>query len=201
MQLSFSIIEYLLPASPPVLSVGKYGFRSIVVLGMAEIYKIFSWWVGRSDTSWVSDRPSTAYTRRPTSLHQPHAWSAWEKWGIRNTAPFFPHIISIGLIAFSRHICYFPSFPSPSFYPSNHFLVDSADIVHRRSDNHCTMSYDEIEIEDMSWNEELQAFTYPCPCGDLFQITMVCTRFPLTHQHPFSHFWMPFPSVFYYNYH
>ena len=35
------------------------------------------------------------------------------------------------------------------------------------------MSYDDIEIEDMSWSEELQAFTYPCPCGDLFQITLV----------------------------
>ncbi len=33
--------------------------------------------------------------------------------------------------------------------------------------------YDEIEIEDMEWNEELDAFTYSCPCGDLFQITMV----------------------------
>lgn len=33
------------------------------------------------------------------------------------------------------------------------------------------MSYDDIEIEDMEWNEELSAFTYPCPCGDLFQIT------------------------------
>ncbi|WCJ33818.1 Diphthamide biosynthesis protein 3 [Euphorbia peplus] len=33
------------------------------------------------------------------------------------------------------------------------------------------MSYDDVEIEDMPWNEELQAFTYPCPCGDLFQIT------------------------------
>jgi len=28
-----------------------------------------------------------------------------------------------------------------------------------------------VEIEDMEWNEEMQAFTYPCPCGDLFQIT------------------------------
>ncbi|KAK9170591.1 hypothetical protein Syun_002731 [Stephania yunnanensis] len=33
------------------------------------------------------------------------------------------------------------------------------------------MSYDDVEIEDMEWNEELGAFTYPCPCGDLFQIT------------------------------
>nr|DAD42513.1 TPA_asm: hypothetical protein HUJ06_000743 [Nelumbo nucifera] len=33
------------------------------------------------------------------------------------------------------------------------------------------MSYDDVEIEDMEWEEELQAFTYPCPCGDLFQIT------------------------------
>jgi diphthamide biosynthesis protein 3 len=32
--------------------------------------------------------------------------------------------------------------------------------------------YDEVEIEDMDWNDELNAFTYSCPCGDLFQITM-----------------------------
>lgn len=36
------------------------------------------------------------------------------------------------------------------------------------------MSYDDVEIEDMEWNDEIQAFTYPCPCGDLFQITKVC---------------------------
>lgn len=35
------------------------------------------------------------------------------------------------------------------------------------------MSYDEVEIEDMTWNDKLQAYTYPCPCGDLFQITLV----------------------------
>lgn len=33
------------------------------------------------------------------------------------------------------------------------------------------MSYDDVEIEDMEWNEELKSYTYPCPCGDLFQIT------------------------------
>ncbi|KAK2079844.1 hypothetical protein QBZ16_002239 [Prototheca wickerhamii] len=32
--------------------------------------------------------------------------------------------------------------------------------------------HDEVEIEDMEWNESLQAFTYECPCGDLFQITL-----------------------------
>lgn len=32
--------------------------------------------------------------------------------------------------------------------------------------------HDEIEIEDMDWSDDLQAFTYQCPCGDLFQITM-----------------------------
>lgn len=35
------------------------------------------------------------------------------------------------------------------------------------------MAYDEVEIEDMKWNEKLEAFTYPCPCGDLFQISLV----------------------------
>mmetsp|Transcript_68890 Transcript_68890/g.139697 ORF Transcript_68890/g.139697 Transcript_68890/m.139697 type:complete len:85 (+) Transcript_68890:113-367(+) len=34
------------------------------------------------------------------------------------------------------------------------------------------MSYDEIEIEDMAWDDELNAYTYSCPCGDLFQITL-----------------------------
>ena len=43
--------------------------------------------------------------------------------------------------------------------------------------------YDEIEIEDMDWNEELDAFTYSCPCGDLFQITMVGAA-PPTHSPP-----------------
>jgi diphthamide biosynthesis protein 3 len=31
--------------------------------------------------------------------------------------------------------------------------------------------YDTVEIEDMEWDDELGAFTYMCPCGDLFQIT------------------------------
>lgn len=34
-------------------------------------------------------------------------------------------------------------------------------------------AYDEIELEDMEWSEDLKAFTYQCPCGDLFQITVV----------------------------
>lgn len=30
--------------------------------------------------------------------------------------------------------------------------------------------YDEIEIEDMTFDADLQLYTYPCPCGDRFQI-------------------------------
>lgn len=33
-------------------------------------------------------------------------------------------------------------------------------------------AYDDIELEDMDWSEELNAYTYPCPCGDLFRITL-----------------------------
>lgn len=32
--------------------------------------------------------------------------------------------------------------------------------------------YDTVEIEDMSFNEELEAFFYPCPCGDKFVISL-----------------------------
>ena len=32
--------------------------------------------------------------------------------------------------------------------------------------------YDEVEIDDMSWEESLSTFFYNCPCGDKFAITM-----------------------------
>ena len=33
-------------------------------------------------------------------------------------------------------------------------------------------AYDEVDLEDMEWSEELEAFTHQCPCGDFFQITL-----------------------------
>lgn len=39
--------------------------------------------------------------------------------------------------------------------------------------------YDEVEIEDMAWDEGLQSFTFQCPCGDLFQISLVRFFVPL----------------------
>ena len=32
--------------------------------------------------------------------------------------------------------------------------------------------YDEIEIEDMTWDPTLQIYHYPCPCGDRFEICL-----------------------------
>lgn len=32
--------------------------------------------------------------------------------------------------------------------------------------------YDEIEIEDMTWDPQLRLFHFPCPCGDQFEITI-----------------------------
>lgn len=32
--------------------------------------------------------------------------------------------------------------------------------------------YDEIEIEDMKYDEVNQVYTYPCPCGDRFIISL-----------------------------
>ncbi|EKM78863.1 hypothetical protein AGABI1DRAFT_85755 [Agaricus bisporus var. burnettii JB137-S8] len=31
--------------------------------------------------------------------------------------------------------------------------------------------YDEIEIEDMTWDAEKRVYHYPCPCGDRFEIS------------------------------
>jgi len=33
--------------------------------------------------------------------------------------------------------------------------------------------HDEVEIEDFEYDEELETYFYPCPCGDQFQITKV----------------------------
>lgn len=32
--------------------------------------------------------------------------------------------------------------------------------------------YDEIEIEDMIFDADMGILTYPCPCGDKFQIAL-----------------------------
>jgi hypothetical protein len=32
--------------------------------------------------------------------------------------------------------------------------------------------YDEIEIDDLDFEEDDQTFYYPCPCGDKFRITV-----------------------------
>ena len=32
--------------------------------------------------------------------------------------------------------------------------------------------YDEIEIEDMTYHPETTLYTYPCPCGDQFEIAL-----------------------------
>jgi diphthamide biosynthesis protein 3 len=32
--------------------------------------------------------------------------------------------------------------------------------------------YEEVEIEDMTYDEKDFSYTYPCPCGDLFRITL-----------------------------
>ncbi|KAI0203212.1 diphthamide biosynthesis protein [Astrocystis sublimbata] len=33
--------------------------------------------------------------------------------------------------------------------------------------------YDEVEIEDMTFDETLQIYHYPCPCGDRFEIALL----------------------------
>lgn len=36
--------------------------------------------------------------------------------------------------------------------------------------------YDEIEIEDMTYDPTLEIYHYPCPCGDRFQIAIADLR-------------------------
>ncbi|KAK4225812.1 diphthamide biosynthesis protein 3 [Podospora fimiseda] len=36
--------------------------------------------------------------------------------------------------------------------------------------------YDEVEIEDMTFDETLEMYSYPCPCGDKFEIALYDLR-------------------------
>ncbi|KAF2272905.1 zf-CSL-domain-containing protein [Westerdykella ornata] len=36
--------------------------------------------------------------------------------------------------------------------------------------------YDEIEIEDCTYDETLQIYHHPCPCGDRFEISLADMR-------------------------
>lgn len=41
------------------------------------------------------------------------------------------------------------------------------------SDDEEISVYDEVEIEDMTYDETLQTYHYPCPCGDRFEIALL----------------------------
>lgn len=43
---------------------------------------------------------------------------------------------------------------------------------HRMADEEEIAVYDEVEIEDMTFDEALQIYHYPCPCGDKFSIAL-----------------------------
>ena len=53
-----------------------------------------------------------------------------------------------------------PRRPKPPFYAARRVRARAV-----------MSSYDEVDLEDMEWNAELGAFTFQCPCGDVFQIT------------------------------
>ncbi|KIW20889.1 diphthamide biosynthesis protein 3 [Exophiala spinifera] len=36
--------------------------------------------------------------------------------------------------------------------------------------------YDEIEIEDMTYDSNLEIYHYPCPCGDRFEVAVAELR-------------------------
>jgi diphthamide biosynthesis protein 3 len=51
--------------------------------------------------------------------------------------------------------------PSQSSPPSENLLTMADENI-----------YDEIEIEDMTYDETMQTYYYPCPCGDRFEINI-----------------------------
>ncbi|BHF64252.1 Diphthamide biosynthesis protein 3 [Sparganum proliferum] len=44
-------------------------------------------------------------------------------------------------------------------------------LVGGRTEKTMSVLHDEVEIEDMEYDEDEETYFYPCPCGDRFQIT------------------------------
>lgn len=55
---------------------------------------------------------------------------------------------------------------------STSFPFQRVNIISKMSDDDNLSIYDEIEIEDMTFDEAQQLYHYPCPCGDRFQIAI-----------------------------
>ncbi|RMZ91007.1 hypothetical protein DV736_g1766, partial [Chaetothyriales sp. CBS 134916] len=54
--------------------------------------------------------------------------------------------------------------------------VPSAQAPKRQDKQEDVDVYDEIEIEDMTYDSALQIYHYPCPCGDRFEINIDSLR-------------------------
>lgn len=63
-----------------------------------------------------------------------------------------------------------PSPPSITLIPSRKPATSSP--TTEMADDGEVAIYDEIEIEDMTFDEAQQMYHYPCPCGDKFQILL-----------------------------
>ena len=57
------------------------------------------------------------------------------------------------------------------FLKNQKFTNNSKYLLRRRIYSTMGAYYDEIEIEDMAWDEEKRVYHYPCPCGDRFEIS------------------------------
>lgn len=64
----------------------------------------------------------------------------------------------------------------------NYLCYSLGSVVYIDSDIRCcthvfgqrmSVFHDEIEIEDMEYDEDNETYYYPCPCGDRFEITKV----------------------------
>ena len=52
-------------------------------------------------------------------------------------------------------------------------ILGYANQVKLKSRSKMSIYHDEIEIEDMEYDDETEIYHYPCPCGDRFEITLV----------------------------
>ncbi len=60
-------------------------------------------------------------------------------------------------------------------YSASSRLEESARDVLQKMDAEFDV-YDDVEIEDMKFDEDEQRYTYNCPCGDLFVLTVAEMR-------------------------
>ena len=132
----------------------KISFKVDVPSSNLTLYIFFSWWSNGRNGWWTSD-------------------GNWEESSWKLIFKATQNLFEKTSFLKSNKNWYFPTNYLKKFKTIfNHFFILECgrEVAVEWNCKKMSVFHDEIEIEDMDFDEENQIYHYPCPCGDRFEI-------------------------------